>query len=406
MRPTYEGWDDLGNRNRLLDAVGEVGADWVLSLDADERIDEGDAAALRRLVDGEGDPACGYLVEVHRMIGDEHHYDKASLWVGRLFAFRAGQRFAGGRLHLVPLPTDVPPARWRRTTIRVQHLGDLDDERRRAHFAKYQQADPGREHQADYSNLLEAPGVVRPWRPRPPGLPLLFNEQGAPDPVAMAAGPGDDALTPAVGALDAATALHRSGWALVSGPVANATPTPGGWAAYFLEHAHALPGRPPGRLPQPPSWCTVAAEVLAAAPPAPDPAARNRALFRRGYGAYRSPDVGATFASPGGLLRSRARAGRARAGEALAATASDVLLHAPRRLRSIGGAVLRWGSGVRGRFVLVLPLVVAGLIAEAAGLGTELARARWRPAAGHRGGPAPRRRRRAEAGRPRRGRWR
>lgn len=150
-----------------------MGADWVLSLDADERIDEGDAAALRRLVDGEGDPSCGYMVEVHRMIGDEHHYDKSSLWVGRLFAFRPGQRFGGTRLHMVPLPTAIPPERWRRTTLRIQHLGDLDDDRRRARFAKYQQADPGHRSQTDYSNLLVPPTHVRPWRPdRRPAAPL------------------------------------------------------------------------------------------------------------------------------------------------------------------------------------------------------------------------------------------
>ena len=178
-----------------------MGADWVLSLDADERIDEGDAAALRRLVDGEGDPSCGYMVEVHRMIGDEHHYDKSSLWVGRLFAFRPGQRFGGTRLHMVPLPTAIPPERWRRTTLRTQHLGDLDDDRRRARFAKYQQADPGHRSQTDYSNLLVPPTHVRPWRPRPPALPLLFNERGTPDPSATAAAPADDVLTLLPGAL-------------------------------------------------------------------------------------------------------------------------------------------------------------------------------------------------------------
>jgi hypothetical protein len=379
--------------------VGEVGADWVLSLDADERIDEGDAAALRRLVDGEGDPSCGYMVEVHRMIGDEHYYDKSSLWVGRLFAFRPGQRFGGTRLHMVPLPTAIPPERWRRTTLRIQHLGDLDDDRRRARFAKYQQADPGHRSQTDYSNLLVPPTHVRPWRPRPPALPLLFNERGTPDPSATAAAPADDVHTLLPGAL-AAAAVHREGWALVSGPVRNATPTPGGWAAYFLVHAHALPGRPAGRLPQPPTWCTYLTDVLEAAPAAPTAGARNRALFRRGYGAYRSLEVAAEFRFSGGLVRRQWQAGSHQAEELRAGPGADVVLHGPRRLRSIVAAVARWGTGVRARFVVVLPLVVLGLVVEAAGLAVSRAQGRpmggtrtrwtWRPRSATSASPSPR----------------
>ena len=391
VRPTYEGWDDLGNRNRLLEAVPGVGADWVLSLDADERIDDGDAAALRRLVDGEGDPSCGYLLEVHRMIGDAEHYDKASMWVGRLFAARPGQRFAGLRLHLVPLPTDIPPERHRRTTIRLKHLGDLDDARRQARFAKYEEADPERTFQADYANLLVAPTAVRPWRPRPPHLPLVFNDRGRPEPDARVDGPDHDRLALGPGALEAAAARHREGWALVTGPVTNATRTPAGWAAYFLEHGAALPGRPSGRLASPPTWSTSLSGVREAAP-ATDPAARNRTLFRRGYGAWFDGEVTAEFRHAGPLLRGRVQAGRSQAAERQGAPAA---LHLLRRLRGVTAAMVRWGAGLRLRFLLVLPLVVLGATAEAVGL----ALTRRRPAGRRRRGPAARRRRRAEPAR-------
>ena len=46
-RTTYAGWDDAANRRRLLAAASELGMDWVVFLDADERIDPGDGAALR-----------------------------------------------------------------------------------------------------------------------------------------------------------------------------------------------------------------------------------------------------------------------------------------------------------------------------------------------------------------------
>ena len=45
------------------------------------------------------------------------------------------------------------------------------------------------------------------------------------------------------GSLAARLAAHESGYAMVTGTVLNGTLTPAGWAAYFLEHTPALPGR-------------------------------------------------------------------------------------------------------------------------------------------------------------------
>src|SRR5215207_4109597 len=44
-RADYVGWDDAANRNRLLEAAADLAPDWILSLDADERIPPDDAAA-------------------------------------------------------------------------------------------------------------------------------------------------------------------------------------------------------------------------------------------------------------------------------------------------------------------------------------------------------------------------
>src|SRR5687768_3353830 len=46
-RDSYAGWDDAANRTRLLEAASELDPRWILFLDADERIDAEDAAALR-----------------------------------------------------------------------------------------------------------------------------------------------------------------------------------------------------------------------------------------------------------------------------------------------------------------------------------------------------------------------
>jgi glycosyltransferase involved in cell wall biosynthesis len=178
VREGYAGWDDAANRQRLLDAAAELSPAWVLFLDADERIDAEDGRALREFLEEGPDPGNAYGFRVFRMAGDEDHYDQAGLWVYRLFSPRPGSTLPPARLHLVPVPADIPRERWRDTTFRIRHLAGLDQDRRRRRFAKYEDADPDRLYQRDYSNLLEQGLERRPWIARPPGLPALADPLG------------------------------------------------------------------------------------------------------------------------------------------------------------------------------------------------------------------------------------
>ena len=172
-RESYEGWDDAANRQRLLDAAAALEPGWIMSLDADERIDPADAAALRDFVSTGARPDMAYGFRVYRMAGDLAHFDRAGLWAYRLFAYAPGQRFSEDRLHFVPVPTAIDRRRFLNTTLRIQHLGGLTEERREARFAKYAEADPGNEFQADYSNLLAATHGASRWEARPEGLPVV-----------------------------------------------------------------------------------------------------------------------------------------------------------------------------------------------------------------------------------------
>lgn len=172
-RPDYRGWNDRANRNRLLAAAAELEPEWILSLDADERIDSGDAVALRDFVEQDALPGCAYGFAVFRMLVDLSRYDPIPLWVYRLFAFEPGQQFGGRQLHFVPIPTSIPRQRWLRTTVRIQHLGSLTETRRRARFEKYRQADPENTFQRSYAHLLSVPCRTATWRSRPPGLPVI-----------------------------------------------------------------------------------------------------------------------------------------------------------------------------------------------------------------------------------------
>jgi glycosyltransferase involved in cell wall biosynthesis len=180
-REDYAGWDDAANRNQLLAATAALEPQWLLSLDADERIPADDAAALRAFLATDALPGCVYGFKVYRMWQDLGQYDRAVLWVYRLFAWAPGQRFPDHRLDLVPVPTDLPPDRWLRTTIRIQHLAGLTEARRIARFEKYEQADPDNTFQQSYRNLLELPGELTPWRPRPPELPILEGLANGPE---------------------------------------------------------------------------------------------------------------------------------------------------------------------------------------------------------------------------------
>lgn len=205
VRPSWEGWHDARNRNRLLAAAGSWRPDWILSLDADERIDHGDAAALRQFLESDALPGCAYGFQHIPMRESDALHLPESQWVYRLFAWEPGQRFPDQRLHFVPVPTDLPRALWVRTSLRIQHLGGMTDARRLERFAKYVEADPDRYFRADYDQLLAGPrrDDLRPWETRPADRPVILVEE--PGPVAevlaedLTDEPEGDQATEAVG---------------------------------------------------------------------------------------------------------------------------------------------------------------------------------------------------------------
>jgi len=172
-RETYAGWDDAANRSRLLEAAARLRPRWLFFLDADERLSPDDGRALRRFVETEALPGVAYGFRVHRMVDDLEGYDRSSLWVYRMFAHREGQSLPETKLHLVPVPEQIPRERWIKTTIRIQHLSSLDEPRRTARYQKYREADPDNRFQSSYRHLLDTPRYRRSWLPRSPHEPVV-----------------------------------------------------------------------------------------------------------------------------------------------------------------------------------------------------------------------------------------
>jgi glycosyltransferase involved in cell wall biosynthesis len=477
-RDSYADWDDEANRNRLLDAAAYLRPHWVMFLDADERIPPDDARALRQLVERDAIPGFAYGFRVFRMIDGLRRYDRAELWVWRLFAWEPGQRVPPLRLHHVPVPGSIPAGRRLRTTVRIQHLASLDDRRRRARFEKYAQADPHREFQRDYRHLLHPPQQLHPWQPRPPDLPVLAIPNPHPGPLTDAPeldleGPALSAIviarddhdriervvrsvagqqcpepfevivvvsgstrTAAVvrerfpevtlvelpepvlpgaarnagvrvargefcsfpgshvelepGSLAARLRSHRAGHPMVTGTLLNGTRTWAGWASYFLDHSTALPGRPSGPLPGPPDHCSYMRHHLLGVGGFPEDVRAgedtliNRELWQRGLRAWRAREVRLWHRSP---CRTPVRLMRHHfvRGRALGRIwwedrvpprrlARIMVRYLPRRLWRTTAHVRRWGEGLRWRYVVALPLVVAGAAAAWAGCAVVLVR--------------------------------
>jgi hypothetical protein len=353
----------------------------------------------------------------------------------------------------------------------------MTPERQRARYAKYREADRRPGFARRYRHLLREPLDARPWRPRPPGLPVVENgpgrDAGAGDPAApplsvvvisrddearieqavasvLAQGvpapfevivvtsgtdrtaaivrerfptvrlvelsrpalPGEarnaglavargryvsfpgSHVQLAEGSLAVRLAAHRAGYAMVTGTPVNGTLTRSGWAAYFLEHAPALPGRPSGPLEEPPVSCSylrAALEHVGGFPEgvrAGEDTQVNTALFRLGYGAWRAQELRFVHhtpcRTPGRLLRHQFTRGRAFARVLLAdgragaprlswRTLRRLVLYVPGRLLWIEQRVRRWGGPeLRRHWRGARPLALAAIVAAWLGAWTEL----------------------------------
>lgn len=175
VRPDYKGWDDAENRRRLLQACADFAVQWVLWLDADEVVANGDDERLREFLRDGATRDKAYGLEVLRMIGDAEHFDRGRLWVYRLFAYREGYTLPTEKLHFEPVPNEIAQDQWTRTRLRILHFSSVDHDARALRYRKYQEADPNCDWQDDYEDILDGPGQIWPVRPLPAGKSLLLD---------------------------------------------------------------------------------------------------------------------------------------------------------------------------------------------------------------------------------------
>jgi len=354
--------NESDDRNRLLEAAAALSPRWILSLDAGERIDERDAAALRELLGAGAIPGAAYGFRVEAAAGASAAEAQEGDWSFRVFAYRKGQRFGRVSARGARLPTDIPREHWVKTTLGIYRsdraaqpavaarqavVADsaaalpLADPAIRAAFERPLDADRpvmsaivismnDRDRIEEVMDALVAQRVdrlvelilvnsgcdgtaelVRDNYPQvrvvhlpEPALPGKARNAG----LAIARGefvtfPGSHIVLPP-GALQKRIEAHEEGHAMACGAVFNGTSTRAGWASYFLDHAVALPGRPSRVLGLPPSRCSYMRDPLVAIGGFPEDrrvgedTVVNTRLFELGYRSYYSSEIQCIHKSP------------------------------------------------------------------------------------------------------------
>lgn len=174
-------WDDAANHRRLVEAAWNFSPDWLIGVDADERLEAGFRERARAAISRGGRRGWrAFRVQVREIWDQADQFRADGLWGGkssaRLFAARRDHQFHAQRLHChwAPLNSrvngDFPPA-----DLFLYHLRMLTAADRAARRARYEALDPEAALQAiGYGYLTDATGLRlqriaagREYRPLP-----------------------------------------------------------------------------------------------------------------------------------------------------------------------------------------------------------------------------------------------
>ena len=159
-------WDEVGNHRSLVAAALRHGAEWILCVDADERLERKfRVRAERVIVRGRLLGYSAYAVRLRELWDDPGQYRVDGIWgrkmVARLFRAREDHDFDPALLHGIKAPLQ---ARRRggfpRADLTIYHLAMLHPEDREARRRRYEQLDPDRRWQRiGYGYLTDLNGL-------------------------------------------------------------------------------------------------------------------------------------------------------------------------------------------------------------------------------------------------------
>ena len=166
VSPDRPGWDEVGNYRSLVAAASRHDAEWLLSLDADERVEREFRERCERVI-WRGRPLrySAYAVHLRELWNSTSEFRVDGIWgsktPARLFKARENHEFDTRQLHATKAPLQSRIAgSYPVADLNVYHLGMLDNEVRVARRQRYESLDPENR-----------------WQPRI-GYAYLTDEQG------------------------------------------------------------------------------------------------------------------------------------------------------------------------------------------------------------------------------------
>lgn len=160
------GWDEVGNHRALVAAGLRHDAEWLLCVDADERLERQFRARAQRVIErGRRLGHSAYAVRLRELWDDPRQYRADGIWgqkmIARFFRARADHEFDPAPIHASKAPMQgkvrgfFPGA-----DLTIYHLGMLRPEDREARRRRYETSDPDRRWQKiGYEYLTDLRGL-------------------------------------------------------------------------------------------------------------------------------------------------------------------------------------------------------------------------------------------------------
>jgi glycosyltransferase involved in cell wall biosynthesis len=165
-RPT---WDEMGNHQRLLAAALRHGAEWVVNVDADERLERDFRRRCERVIRrGRLLGYTAYGLRLRDLWDSRDHYRADGIWgdktTPRLYKARPDHKLDGRALHGSKAPLQARVCgRYPIADLNIYHLGMLTPELRDARRKRYEALDPTARWQPKlgYAYLTDCSGLQR-----------------------------------------------------------------------------------------------------------------------------------------------------------------------------------------------------------------------------------------------------
>ncbi len=193
--------DERRNRRLLVDAAGRHGAEWVLALDADERVEDAFRDRAERLIrDNGAEGPLAYWLVLRELWDRPDQYRVDGVWgrkqVARLFRWRADHDFGPPRAlhgHWAPENSRLPGDWFAHSGLVVYHLRMIREADRVRRRDRYVRLDPRNEWQTiGYDYLVDTDGLELAPLPADRGytpMPAVDDDARPPlaEPVGLAA---------------------------------------------------------------------------------------------------------------------------------------------------------------------------------------------------------------------------